>query len=315
MHRANLLPLAAWFAYHYLRTGYVFGNPEFVRYNLSETLNPARALFALIRRLWQLVGHMNLYMLTLAAALAMIFPAVRDERGERPRMSVPIQLTLAAIMLAHILFFSLVGGAALARYLLTVIPLVILICVSTLWRRVKGWQVVIGLICVAFAAGLFINPPYVFAPEDNLSYRDYISLHEEAASFLERAPGGKRVLTAWQGADELSKPYLGYVRHPFTVLKLSDLSAEQLQAAAQNVSFDLAFVFSTKYEPPRRLWQPKFWEEAQGKFFGYHRDLSPQAMAGILGGEIVFERHRGGHWVAVVRVQRIENAFAQSNKR
>lgn len=310
-----LLPLAAWFAYHYFRTGYVFGNPEFVRYNLSETLNPVRVLFALVRRLWQLLGHMNLYVLTLAAALAMIFPAVRDKSGERPRIAIAIQLTLAAIMLTHILFFSLVGGAALARYLLTVIPLVILICVSTLWRRVKGWQIVVGLICIAFAAGLFINPPYVFAPEDNLSYRDYVSLHEEAANFLEREPGGKRILTAWPGADELSKPYLGYVRQPFTVLKLSDFSDEQLQAAVQNVNFDFAFVFSSKYEPRRRLWQPKFWEEAQRQFFGYHRDLSPEAMAGILGGELVFEKHRGGHWVAVIRIQRIENALTTLNRR
>src|SRR5205823_15083179 len=26
---APLLPLSAWYAYHYLRTGFVFGNPEF----------------------------------------------------------------------------------------------------------------------------------------------------------------------------------------------------------------------------------------------------------------------------------------------
>ncbi|MCI0349831.1 MAG: glycosyltransferase family 39 protein [Acidobacteriales bacterium] len=306
-----VLPLAAWFTYHYLRTGYVFGNPEFVRYNLSETLNPVRVLFALVRRLWQTFGHMNLYVLTLAAALAMLFPPVRNARGERRRISVPIQLTLATVVLTHILFFSLVGGAALTRYLITVIPLVILIGVSTLWRRVKGWQLVIGLICIAFAAGLFINPPYVFAPEDNLSYRDFVSLHQEGADFLEREKFGRRVLTPWPGSDELSKPYLGYVQDPFTVLKLEGFSAEQLQAAAQNASFDSAFVFSTKYDPPRRLWQPKFWEDVQRKFFGYHRDLRPEAAAGILGGEIVFAKHRGGHWVAVIRVQRVENAFEQ----
>jgi 4-amino-4-deoxy-L-arabinose transferase-like glycosyltransferase len=38
-----LLPLIAWYAYHYSRTGYVFGNPEFFRYNVAATLNPARA--------------------------------------------------------------------------------------------------------------------------------------------------------------------------------------------------------------------------------------------------------------------------------
>ena len=32
---------------------------------------------------------------------------------------------------------ALVGGAELARYMLPVVPLVILVCVSTLWRRVR----------------------------------------------------------------------------------------------------------------------------------------------------------------------------------
>ena len=34
-----LLPLALWLAYHYHRTGYVFGNPEFFRYNVEATLS------------------------------------------------------------------------------------------------------------------------------------------------------------------------------------------------------------------------------------------------------------------------------------
>src|SRR5271170_7570800 len=31
------MPLALWYAYHYARTGYVFGNPEFFRYNVAAT--------------------------------------------------------------------------------------------------------------------------------------------------------------------------------------------------------------------------------------------------------------------------------------
>jgi hypothetical protein len=305
-----LLPLALWFAYHYWRTGFVFGNPEFLRYNLGETLHPVRVFFALVRRLWQLIGHMNLYVLTLAAALAMRFPAQSDHGRERPRIAITVQFTLAAVMAAHVVFFSLVGGAVLARYMLTALPLVILICVSTIWRRVRGWQFVIGLVCVVLAAGLFINPPYVFAPEDNLSYRDYVMLHQEAAKFIGDQPQARRVLTAWPATDELSKPYLGYVEQPLEVIKLRDLSPEELESAARTASFDIAFVFSTKYEPPRRLWQPKFWENAQTSFFGYRRELIPEAAAGLLSGEIIFLKRRGGHWVAVIRVHRIQNAKA-----
>ena len=53
-----IVPLLAWYCYHYGRTGYVFGNPEFVRYNVTATLNPLRFLLALILRLWQAFGYM-----------------------------------------------------------------------------------------------------------------------------------------------------------------------------------------------------------------------------------------------------------------
>jgi hypothetical protein len=39
--RFCLVPLAAWYAYHYAKTGFLFGNPEFLRYNATSTLAPA----------------------------------------------------------------------------------------------------------------------------------------------------------------------------------------------------------------------------------------------------------------------------------
>ncbi len=65
------LPLALWYVYHYACTGYVFGNPEFFRYNVAATLNPVRFLLALLMRLWQVVGYLHLWVLTLAMLLAM----------------------------------------------------------------------------------------------------------------------------------------------------------------------------------------------------------------------------------------------------
>src|ERR1700675_4948558 len=71
-----LLPLTMWYVYHYARTGYVFGNPEFFRYNIAATLSPARFLLALIMRIWQVVGYLHLWVLTLPMLLAMcLLPA------------------------------------------------------------------------------------------------------------------------------------------------------------------------------------------------------------------------------------------------
>ena len=71
---APAIPLGAWYAYHYLHTGYVFGNPEYFRYNVAATQHPLRILLALGMRLWQTFGYMGLYLLTAAGALAMWLP-------------------------------------------------------------------------------------------------------------------------------------------------------------------------------------------------------------------------------------------------
>jgi hypothetical protein len=41
-----ILPLAAWYGFHYAKTGFLFGNPEFLRYNAQATLTPVRVLAA-----------------------------------------------------------------------------------------------------------------------------------------------------------------------------------------------------------------------------------------------------------------------------
>src|SRR5262249_715000 len=152
------------------------GNPEFLRYNLTATLHPLRFLLALGLRLCQVFGYLGLYALTLAGALALFLPPLRSEDRLRPRIAIWIQLSLAAVVVAYLVFMSAGGGAVLARYMLPVTPLVILVMVSTLWRRVRYWQWVAGLVAAVFVVGLFVNPPYGFSLEDNLAYRDYVSM-------------------------------------------------------------------------------------------------------------------------------------------
>src|SRR5207247_10730217 len=66
-----LIPLGAWYGFHYFCTRYVFGNPEFFRYNVQATLHPLRVLLALLIRLWQTFGYLGLSLLTLGALFAM----------------------------------------------------------------------------------------------------------------------------------------------------------------------------------------------------------------------------------------------------
>ncbi|MGH9650003.1 MAG: ArnT family glycosyltransferase, partial [Terriglobales bacterium] len=104
-------PLAAWFGYHWMRTGHVFGNPEYLRYNVAATLDPERILLAALRRLWQTVGHMNLFVLTAAAGLAMGHAPLREGESLRRRISFPVQRVFAVVIGAHVMLFSALGGA------------------------------------------------------------------------------------------------------------------------------------------------------------------------------------------------------------
>jgi hypothetical protein len=308
------VPLACWYAYHYSKTGFLLGNPEFFRYNVAATFNPLRIPLAFGMRLWQVFGYFGLYLLTLAGGLAMLRPPRREGGVARPRIPFWIQAVFFSVLLVYLGFMSLVGGAVLARYMLPVVPLVILVWVSTLWRRLRCWKLIVAAVAIAFVAGLFSNPPYGFSLEDNLAYRDYIVLHAEACRFLAMRYSGERVLTAWPASDELTRPWLGYVSanasQPLRMFRIEDFSVSQIGVAARaRDRFDVALVFSTKYQPPHALFENwETWQRIKEKFFGYHRDLLPEDIARRLGGTIVHHKEMNGQWIAVIAVEREQDA-------
>jgi 4-amino-4-deoxy-L-arabinose transferase-like glycosyltransferase len=321
-----VVPLALWFAYHRFRTGFVFGNPEFFRYNVQSTMHPLRIALAFTTRLWQTFGYMGLYLLTLAALLAMWFPALperaaTDERETeakdrvlqektRARIAPAVQFAFLAVVSVYVLAMSFIGGAVLARYMLPVVPLVIVVWVSTLRRRVALWRWVTAVVALAFVLSLFVNPPYGFSLEDNLAYRDYIEMHQSAEIFLETHYPRAHVLTAWPASGELSQPWLGYVPRPMRVVQIEDFTVEQLLSAAElRPSFEVALVFSTKYEPRHPLLEHwRAWQGIKSRFFGYHRDVPPAAAAQLLGGHLVYTEFHQGQWVGIIEMEQVEEA-------
>jgi hypothetical protein len=317
------LPLALWYTYHYLRTGYVFGNPEFFRYNVAATLSPTRFLLALALRLWQVVGYLHLWILTLATVFAIwMLPPQHDSGSERSRVSVPAQMVFYVVVGAYVMAMALIGGAVLARYMLPAVPLIIIVSVSTLWRRMTHWPVAIAVVALAFIAAWFWNPPYGFSPEDNLAYRDYVMLHEDGERFLEARYSMARVLTAWPASDEITRPWLGYTTRPMRVVRIEDFSLNEVLSAAEvRGSYDVTLIFSTKYEPEPALWDrwPSFTaerSELKSRFFGFHRDLPAAVAAQILQGRIVFSEQRRGQWISVIETENneIQNAEAKMHR-
>jgi len=308
------LPLALWLAYHHHRTGFYFGNPEYLRYNLQATVNPLRIALAILIRLWHVFGYLNLFLLTLGAAFVMLRPPLQTSDGRlRARIAVPVQLVFAVVVFAYVVALSVAGGAVLARYMLPVVPLVILVCVSTLHRRVRRWGWWIAFACAGFAVQLFVPPPYRIAPEDTLLYRDYVVLHKLAANELAARYPQSRVLTAWPASDELTHPFLGYIKQPLAVVRIENFSAPEIVRASKATDqFDVVLLFSTKWQPPHPLFRAlAFGSNLQQLFFDYHEDLPLPAAADLLGGRIVRYLNRNNEWVAIIALERIQNARAR----
>jgi hypothetical protein len=309
-----VVPLAAWYAYHYAKTGYLFGNPEFLRYNATSTLEPLRILAAFGHRLLHLFAHMNMFVPVICTGAAMLLDQVKTQAGESPaRISFPAQARIYALLLANALAFSVLGGALLTRYLLPMYPLILLVAVSTFHRRTQYWQLLTVFSAAAFVIALFINPPYGFAPEDNLTYAKVIRLHQQAIRQLAaRYPGthetGPVVLTAWPVSDELTRPELGYVKTPFEVDRIEDFTAPQIAHAAQSPgSYSMALVFSTKQQPAALLFHLDS-TAVEEQYFGLHKDLSPTEIARELGGEIAWQQHNDLEWAALIRFNRAVEA-------
>ena len=301
----SLLPLAGWYGFHFEKTGYLLGNPEFVRYNVAATLNVVRIPFALAIRLWQVFGYFGLWLLTVAGLLAMTRAPQQANGAARPRIALWIQGAFYSVVLAYLLFMTAIGGAALARYMLPVVPLIMMVMISTLWRRVRYWFLIVAAIAIVFVAGLFHNPPYSFSLEDNLAYRDFVVLHQDAINVLESQFPQARVLTAWPTSDELNRPWLGYVSHPVPVVRIEDFtSAEIARAAAERDQFDVALVFSTKYEPEHPMLENwEWWRGIKERYFGYHRDLRPEEIAKRLGGRLIFRKEANRLWVGIIELR------------
>jgi 4-amino-4-deoxy-L-arabinose transferase-like glycosyltransferase len=306
-----ILPLLAWYGFHYSKTGYVFGNPEFLRYNATANLSVHRVLLSLWHRSMHLTTHMNLFVPTLCTIAAILIPTAKSKRIPRP-----VLLGIAVVLVSNWIAFSILGGALLTRYLLPLYPLIVLLYVDTWQRHLKQWLLLAALTAVAFLAGIWINPPYGFAPEDNLTYRDMIVLHQQAIQILNQRFPNATVLTAWPATSELARPEIGYTKHAFKVTAIQNFSLEQMQiAAAEPGNYDTALIFSTKWQPLKaNLNLGARNGPADAKYFDFHHDLRPSEAAALLHGDVVWQGQRNGEWAAVLHFPRIVNAGLSSAK-
>ncbi len=295
------LPLAGWFLYHRLRTGYLFGNPEYLRYNATATLSLTRILLALGHRSMHLTLHLNLFVPVFVALGSLLLPRVAD----RPALRPELRNMILALILANAILFSVLGGALLTRYLLPVYPMVLLLAVGAVYGRLRHWLWYPALTAAAFALALLVPPPYRIAPEDTLAYADAVRLEQAAIGYVEQNYPHGAVLSAWPVTDGLTKPELGYTRQPVPVVAIDNFTLGSLQKlVVRPTSYSTAIVFSTKYDPKNTLFSLGRWNDRwEQRYFDYHEDLSAEQVAALLHGTIVWQAHRGAEWAAVLRFE------------
>jgi 4-amino-4-deoxy-L-arabinose transferase-like glycosyltransferase len=295
---APLLALIAWVGFYHHATGFWTGNPEYLHYNLYSTLHPVRALLTLLRRLYEaFVGGFN-WLLTVGA-IAGIAWARRKKIGANLETSViPAKAGIHSanhletntlrrffvlgcwLTAAYLVMLSVVGGAILPRYLLPIFPPLILIAVILIWRLPRtAARAIMVLTSGCFVWAWFLNPPFPFPFEDNLTYADFIRLHERAAQLLQAQSGKERILTAWPASDELAHPFLGYVRQPLNVVALQDFGRQDFDSVSPG-SFDCLYLYSRRWEPANNWMKRSSWlERLQQRYFNYQPEVSESELA------------------------------------
>jgi hypothetical protein len=301
------VPLALWYFYHFHQTGFIFGNPEFLRYNATANLTFGRVLASLWHRFVHLTIHMNMYVPVIATVAALLMPRVGPLTRATTR---PVLTAFGVVVAGNAIAFSILGGALLTRYLLPLYPLVLLVCSAVWYSRGRVVWLLTALTAAAFVVGLWINPPYSIAPEDNLTYADFVLLHQQAIGVIARQFPSATVLSAWPATAEMDYPDLGYTVIPIKTVAIDNFSAEQLaKAAADPGAYDTALLFSTKWTPQLSwLNLGRASESTDTHYFDFHRDLSPRDAAAMLGGQIVWQGYRNGEWAAVLRFPRAVEA-------
>ncbi len=295
---APVLPLLIWTIYYHQATGYWTGNAGYLQYNLYSALTPLHILRNLFARLAE-IFFQGFNWLLVGAAIAGAAWAKRRRAGESPvdRAWADFVFLTAGLIIAYVVMLSLVGGAALPRYMLPVFPLFFVAAVRSIW----GFSAALArftcvILAAAFIAAWFINPPYPFPYEDNLAYADFVRLHQQAAKYLESLPGSPLILTAWPATDELRQPFLGYVNHPLRVAAVDGFAPSDLRDPPD---FQICFLYSRKWDPSWNLlmlFKPLRRDAEQ--FFQYE-PARPAWIRKSLHLKLLEQFERRGQWVRI----------------
>jgi len=200
---------------------------------------------------------------------------------------------------AHIVMVSVLGGAALERYLLPVLPLIYIAMGAALQVLRPRWRyAAAAVLAVGLLAGLFFNPPFPFPYENNLALVDFVELHRSAAQFLEKSYPDKTIYTAWPLTQALRSPDFGYVDRAMSAVETSDLRVSTLNALnPQDVK--VLVLYSRTWEPYWGVLQWPGVRDFLSRFYEYEREMTPSEVRQRFGLVSVERWNRRGQWIEI----------------
>jgi hypothetical protein len=309
------IALGIWLLYLRHVTGHIFGDPGFTHYNVGYALHPVRASLALLRRVYFLFFSDFRWIggLVIMFALSGRWPrgigdtptdvrtASTCGKVECPPIPLgpfrtPAWRLVALFAGAHVLLVSLLGGAALERYLVPVLPLLYCAMAAALTTVGRAWRTVaIAGMMAGLVAGMFVNPPFPFPYENNLAMVDFVNLQVDAARFVEGHYPGATVYTAWPLTAALRRPEFGYVQRPLRAVETSDLHESTLRALAP-AHPDVLILYSRTWEPHWGVLRFPAVEAFLRRYYEFEPEMAPAEVKTVLGLDPVMRWTSRGQW-------------------
>jgi hypothetical protein len=206
------------------------------------------------------------------------------------------------LVAAHVVLFSLFGGATLDRYLLPALPLVYISVVAASSLCPQPWRTAgVFLLLAGLLAGLFWNfppSPFVYSLEDDLAMVDFVRVQQDAAVFLDDRLPQRRVASVWPFTQALSDPVYGYVRQPLPTIEISDFHLADVEAIDPR-KVEVLVVYARPWDRP---WTVLPWPALmaiQRRYYDYQPEISAEEIHERLGFVRAARWQRHSQWIEI----------------
>jgi 4-amino-4-deoxy-L-arabinose transferase-like glycosyltransferase len=287
---APAIALALWLGYLYHGTGHIFGNQEFTHYNVTFQLHPVRLAMTLVRRAFYIFIDNFHWIGSIALLLAW-----RKTRVFRTRTWAVV----AAVAVVQTLMVTLLGGAALERYLMPVLPLFYIAVAAALatWPKRRRYLATAGML-FGLAISIFVNSVFPYPYENNFAVVDFVRLQKEAAELIQLDYPQASVASAWPFPDALRRPEFGYVTRPISVRGLDNFNVSTVTKLVLD-PVDVLVVYSRTWEPTEGVVQFDWARRFLTKYYFYEPQINSDQIREKLGMTLAGQFSRRGQWIEV----------------